>query len=179
MDVGGCKIVNVYKPPTWQLVQTAIPVFLHSCLYDDFNRQHTHWSYNSTTQHGKCLVDWVAKGNFSLLHNPKDALSFFSGRWNTKTNPDLALASAGLNSLQLHGRILEFVRSQHQRSLIMASKKSDPSPHEPYKRWNFHKVNWEMYSLTTNKIFQELPPPAFSCVNEAYQDFCNTILAAA
>ena len=50
---------------------------------------------------------------------------------------------------------------------------------EPYKRWNFLKANWKLYSLVTNKLSQELPLPDCSFVNEAYQDFCNIIFAAA
>ena len=61
----------------------------------------------------------------------------------------------------------------------MATINIAPVPSDPYKHWNFRKVNWELYSLITNKLSQELPPPGSSCFDEAYQDFCNTILVAA
>ena len=34
----------------------------------------------------------------ALLYNAKDIASFYSGHWNTGTNPDLAFASVGPNS---------------------------------------------------------------------------------
>ena len=181
VDVDGVKITNVYKPPTTQLTPTAFPVPPHPYLYaGDFNCQHTDWGYNSTSPDGECLADWAARSNLALLYNPKDAPSFFSGRWNTGTNPDLAFVSGGNNSWLLDRRTLEkFPKSQHRPSLITASKTVVPVPSEPYKRWNFRKANWELYSLTTDKLAQDLPPPDAICVDEAYQGFCNTIFAAA
>ncbi|XP_076804489.1 uncharacterized protein LOC143448565 [Clavelina lepadiformis] len=54
-----------------------------------------------------------------------------------------------------------------------------PVPSEPYKRWNFRKANWELYSLTTNELAQDLPPPDTGLVDEAYQDFCSAIVKPA
>ena len=96
MDVDGVKIVNVYKPPTSRMIPSAIPAFSHLCLYTgDFNCQHVDWGYSTTSPYGESLVDWATKSNLALSHSPKGAPSFFSGRWNTSTNPDLAFASKG------------------------------------------------------------------------------------
>ena len=101
----------------------------------------------------ECLADWVTKGNLSLLYNSKDAPSFFSGGWNTGTNPNLVLESDDLNKFGLERRMLEeFPSFQHQSLLITASKNLAPVPNEPYKRWNFFKANWELYGLFTNQI---------------------------
>ena len=134
IDIGGVKIVNVYKPPTMRLTSASIPVFPHPSLYaGDFNCQHTDWGYSSTSSDGECLVDWATKGSFVLLHNPKDAPSFFSGRWNTGTNPDLAFASTGHKNWCLDRRVLEkFPRFQHRPSLITAPRTVVPIPSEPY-----------------------------------------------
>ena len=51
-------------------------------------------------------------------------------------------------------------------------------PSESCKRWNFRKANWELYSLITNQHAEGLPSPDTGYVDEAYQDFCNTIIAA-
>ena len=81
MDVDGVKIVNVYKLPTSRMTSSAIPVFPHPCLYAfDFNCQHVDWGYSTTSPDGESSVDWATKNNLALLHNPKDAPSFFSGR---------------------------------------------------------------------------------------------------
>ena len=100
MNIDGRKIVNVL-----QTINLAIHIssnFRFSCLYAaDFNCQHTEWGYNYTSPNIECLADWAAKRNLSLLYNPKDAPSFFSGRWNNGTNPDLAFVSEDLNSFKL------------------------------------------------------------------------------
>jgi len=57
------------------------------------NYQHTDWGYNTISADGECLIEWAMKNNLVLLHNPKVAPSFYSGRWNTGTNPDLAFVS--------------------------------------------------------------------------------------
>ena len=114
------------------------------------------------------------------MYNSKDTFSFFSGRWNTGTSPDLAFLSADLDSLQLDRRTSgKLPKFQHRPLLIMVSKNLTPVPSEPYRRWNFRKANWEQYSLITNKLSQDLLPPDTSSVDEAYEDFCSTIFAAA
>ena len=95
VDVDGYKIVNVYKPPITRLRTLDLLVFPHPCLY----------AGDSNCRHANCLA---------LLYNAKDAASFYSGRWNTGTNPDLAFASVGPNSRLPDRRVLEkFPRSQH------------------------------------------------------------------
>ena len=130
VDIDGCKIVNVYKPPTLQLTLIAIPVFPCPCLYaSNSNCHHTERGYNYTIPYRECLADWEAKKNLSLLYNPKNGPSFFSGRWNTISNPDLVFASEDLNSSKLDRHTLKkFPRSQHRPSLIKVSKNTNPVP---------------------------------------------------
>ena len=53
------------------------------------------------------------------MSNAKDADSFYSGRWNTGTNPDLAFTCVGPNSRLPDRRVLDkFPRSQHQLRLL-------------------------------------------------------------
>ena len=99
MDVDGYKIVNVYKPPPTRLQTLDLPVFPHPCLYTgDFNCRHADWGYDDNSPDGECLAGWASINCLALLYNAKDAASFYSGRWNTGTNPDLAFASVGPNS---------------------------------------------------------------------------------
>ena len=49
----------------------------------------------------------------------------------------------------------------------------------PVKRWNFRKAKWSQYIALTNKFAKTLLPPDSLDVDEAYQDFCNTIKKAA
>ena len=91
IDIDGYKLVNVYKPPPIRLQVSNLPVFPHPCLYaGDFNCQDVDWGYDINIADGECLVGWASANNLALLHNPKDAASFPSGRWNTNINPDLA-----------------------------------------------------------------------------------------
>ena len=54
LDVGGYKMVNVYKPPPTQL---QYPVFLHPCLYaSDLKCCHVDWSYNNNSPDSECLA---------------------------------------------------------------------------------------------------------------------------
>ena len=77
------------------------------------------------------------------------------------TNPDLAFVSVGHESWSLDRGILEkFFRSQHRPSLITATKLVTSVPSAPYRRWNFRKANWELYSpITDNKLAKNLPSP--------------------
>ena len=108
LDVDGYKIVNVYKPPPTQLRSLNLSVFSHSCLYaGDFNCHHADWGYDDNSPDGECLAGWASINCLALLYNAKDAASFYSGRWNTGTNPDLAFASVGQNSCSPDRRVFE------------------------------------------------------------------------
>ena len=110
----------------------------------------------------ECLVEWAANNDLILLHNPKGAASFTSRRWNTGTNPDLTFASAGPdNRLPDRCVLKKFPWSQHRPLLITFAKLMAQAPNEPVKQWNFHKADWNYYSLLTN---------------ETYEDFCSTII---
>ena len=114
------------------------------------------------------------------VYNPKDAASFYSGRWSTGTNPDLAFASVGPNSRLPDRRVLDkFSRSQHRPSLITPPRFAMAVPSMPVKRWNFCKTKWSHYIALTNKFAKTLLPPDLLDVDAAYQDFCNTIKKAA
>ena len=181
VDVDGYKIVNIYKPPPTRLQVSHLPVFPHPSLYaGDFNCHHVDWGYNINNADGECLVAWASNNSLVLLHNPKDAASFHSGRWNTGSNPDLAFASVGPDSRLPDKRVLEkFPRSQHRPSLITPPRFFLPVPGRPVKRWNFRKANWSHYTSLTNTLAGSLLPPDCDDVDQAYQDFCNAISTAA
>ena len=116
----------------------------------------------------------------ALLCNAKGAASFYFGRWNTGTNPDLAFASVGPNSCLPDRRVLEkFPRSQNRPSPITSPRLAMAVPSMPVKRWNFRKAKWSHYIALTNKFAKTLLPPDSLDVDAAYQDFCNTIKKAA
>ena len=175
VDVVGYKIVNVYKSSPTRLRTLVLQVFPHECFYAGaFNCCHADWGYGDNSPDGECLAGWASTNCLALLYNPKDAASFYSGRWNTRTNPDLAFASVGRNSRLPDRRVLEkFPRSQHRPSLITLPRFAMAVPSMPVKRWNFRKAT------LTNKFAKTLLPPDSFDVDAAYQDFCNTIKKAA
>ena len=156
-------------------------MFPHPCLYaGDFNCRHIDWGYDDNSLDGECLAGWATINCLALLYNAKDAASFYSGRWNTGTNPDLAFASVGSNSRLPDRRVLDkFLRSQHRPSLITPPRFAMAVPSMPVKQWNFRKAKWSHYIALTNKFAKTLLPPDSLDVDAAYQDFCNTIKKAA
>ena len=184
VDVDGYKIINAYKPPPIRLQVSDFPVFPHSCLYaGDFSCQHVNWGYDANSADrecpvgiitpvnmlaikvansadGECLVGWANTNNLALLHKPKDAASFYPGRWNTSTNPDLAFVSIDSDSRLPNRQVLEkFPISQHQPSLITQPRFARLVPSKPVKRWNFRKAKWSHYITLTNKLARTFPPP--------------------
>ena len=157
-----------------------LPVFPHQCLYaGNFNCRHANWDYDGNSPDGECLAGWASINCLVLLYNAKDTASFYSGRWNTGTNPDLAFASVGPNSHLPHRRIFEkFPRSQHRPSLITPPRFAMAVTSMPVKRWNFHKAKWSQYIALTNKFAKTLLPPDSLDMDAAYQDFCNTFKKA-
>ena len=120
MNVDGCKIVNVYKPPPTRLQASDLPVFPHPCLYSgDFNCSHADSGHDTNRADGECLAGWASINRLAFLCNRKDSASSHSGRWNSGIDPDLAFASVDSDSHLPNRRVLEkFSRSQHRPSLI-------------------------------------------------------------
>ena len=125
----------------------------------DFNCQYVDCGYDANSADGECLVGWASTSNLALLHTPKDAASFHSGRWNASNNPDLAFVSIDSDSRLPDRQILEkFLRSQHRHSLITPPRFARPVPSKPLKQWNFRKAKWSHYIALTNKLARTLPP---------------------
>ena len=83
-------------------------MFPYPCLYaGNFYCCHVDWGYNDNSPDSKCLAGWASINCLALIYNAKDAASFYSGRWNANTNPDLAFASVSPNNRLLDKRVLE------------------------------------------------------------------------
>ena len=79
--------------------------------------------FDNKSPDGECLAGWASINCLALLYNAKDAASFYSGRWNTGTNTDLAFPRVGPNSRLAGRRVLKkFPRSQHRPLLITPPK---------------------------------------------------------
>ena len=155
-------------------------MFLHPCFYAvNFNCHHVDWGYNNILD-SECLAGWADTNSLALLYIAKDAASFYSGCWNTGTNPDLAFVSIGPNSRLLDRHVLEkFPQSQHQPLLITSPRFALSVPSMPVNQWNFCKGQMESLHCLTNKFAKTLLPLDSLDVDVAYQDFCNIIKKAA
>ena len=158
---------------------TAI-VFPQPCLYaGNFNCRNVDWCYDNSSPDGLCLTVWASINCLALLYNAKSAASFYSGRWNTGTNPDLAFASVDPYNRLPDRRVFEkFPRSQDRPSLITPPRFALSMRSMPIKRWNFRKNKWSHYIALTNKFPKTLLPPDSFDLNAFYQDFCNIIKKA-
>ena len=146
-------------------------MYPHPCLYaGNFNCGHADWGYDDNSPDGECLAGWASINCLALLYNAKDAASYYSGRWNTGTNPGLAFASVGPNSRLPDRRVLDkFPRSQHRPSFITPPRFAMAVPSMPVKRWNFRKAKWSHHIALTNKFAKTLLPPNSLDVDAAYQ----------
>ena len=147
-EVQETTIVKVYKPPPSELYPTSLPSVPAPAIYaGDFNCQHTDWGYKQTTKDGETLSDWASSAEAVLLYDPKEPPSFFSARWNTYTNPDLAFAVGRSFDPKPERRIIDrFPRSHHRPSIIKVPSLVQPIAGKPVKRWNFRKANWELFT---------------------------------
>ena len=95
-------IVNVYKPSPTRLQMSDIPMFFQPCLYAGaFNCPHTDWGYNFNSVYNDFLASLAGIKNLILLYNLKNPASFYSGHWNTETNPELAFVSVGSDNMTM------------------------------------------------------------------------------
>lgn len=92
----------------------SLPLAPEPAIYAGyFNCQHTDWGHSHTTPNGETLSQWASSAN-ALLPPP----SFFSARWNTHINPDLAFAVCH-TAQKPEGHVLDRLpRSHHQLSII-------------------------------------------------------------
>ncbi|KAJ8353631.1 hypothetical protein SKAU_G00211980 [Synaphobranchus kaupii] len=99
---------SVVNPPPSALTAPSLPSVTAPAIYaGDFNCQHTDWGYNHTSQDGETLSDWASNTEALLLFDPKESPSFFSARWNTYTNPDLAFAVCRSNDRKPERRVID------------------------------------------------------------------------
>ena len=127
------------------------------------------------------MLGWLGNINcLALLYNVRDTASFYSGRWDTGTNPDLTFARVDSNSRLPDRRVLKkFLRLQHRPLVITPPRFAMSMLRMPIKRWNFRKAKWSHCIALTNKFAKNLFPPDSLDVDVAYQDFCNIIKKAA
>ncbi|KAL7864615.1 hypothetical protein AOLI_G00160350 [Acnodon oligacanthus] len=175
------SVVNVYKAPLTALTIASLPSVPAPAIYaGDFNCQHTDWGYNHTSHDGVALSECASNSKALLLFDPKEPPSFFSARWNSYTNPDLAFAICRSNDLKPERRVLDsFPHSHHQPSIIKVPSLVQPVAGKPVRRWNFRKANWQSFMAEMQRKSAGLLDPEVAEVHVAYVAYCKVILRAA
>ena len=99
-------------------MSTNLPVFLHPCFcVGDFNCRYFDWVYDDNSPDGEFLAGWASINSLALLHNAKNAASFYSGHLNTDSNSDLAFASRHSRPPDRPSHCLVISHSHTHRSL--------------------------------------------------------------
>ena len=122
--------MNVYKPPSSKHELTSLPDLPSPTIYiGDFKCQPTEWGYVHSNQDSGMLIEWASSTDAVLVYEPKEQSNFYSVKWDSSTNPDLAFAKMNSYDPLPERWILDrFLRSHHCPSLITV-----PSPIQPTK----------------------------------------------
>jgi len=161
----GYKIINIYKPPPSQLKSTTILTFPYPSLYvGDFNCQHVHWSYSTTSPDIESLDSWAAANNFALLHNPKgipissltDVMSAPTQIWPLRVSSRTTNCQTDVFSQSSRGHNID-------PSLIISPSLKVPAYSHLVKGWNFDKDEWKHFCLLTKESIQRLQNVVQQC----------------
>lgn len=173
-------IINIYKPPPSRLVPSSLPDTPAPAVYaGDFNSHHIDWGYSKSNSDGDVLVNWASTVDATLLYDPKEPCTFYSARWNSTTNPDLAFVKWNTQPLPVRCTLDIFPRSHHRPSLITIPSMVQATQGKNVKRWNFRKANWAGFTKQVSEAAASLPPPCSNNLNDAYDSYCKMLLAAA
>jgi len=140
IDVAGCKIINVYKPPRSRLapIRPSRHFHIHTPVCNWWFQLPT-WQlgYSKTSPNGESLNLRETANTLGLLYDAKEGISFSSHRWNVHTNRDLAFVGDNQDNRMLDRRVLEkFKREQHGPSLPLKI----PAFSDPVKRGSFERL---------------------------------------
>lgn len=101
-----------------------------------------------TTKDGLSLYDWSNNTDLKLLYNHKLQKTYYSAVWKTFTNPDLTFYTHEPYSSMpqpVHTIGDNFLRSQHQPTIIQHPAMMEFTPTTPIPRWNLNKVDWAKF----------------------------------
>lgn len=162
IDLGGMKIINIYKPPTIKWQNNVLPIYSHPAVYaGDFNSHHGNWGYASNDECGTMLSEWAETANLHLVFDAKGRKTFQSARWKRGYNPDLCFVS-GDNAnkpVPITRQVSsDFPHSQHRPVILEIGKKIPIIRSSPRPRWNFQKAKWDLFAGDLDKIVRWIPP---------------------
>ena len=151
------------------------------CLYaGDSNCPYIDLGYNFNSANGDFMASWAEINKLILHCNPKNPASFYLGRWNTGTKPDLTFVSVGSDNHIPNTLILEkFPRSLDKPSIIVPPKVALLITSRTVKRCNFCKGHLEPPHCNAQQACKEFVASYLSDVDQALRNLCNAIRMAA
>lgn len=162
VDVGGLKILNLYKPPNISWPNPPIELLEKPALYaGDFNSHHTAWGYRTNDDNGEKIFNWSISQNLHLIFDAKDQCSFHSARHNQGYNPDIGFVSEGNlgNPITVKKKVLKkFPRSQHKPILLEIGLRINLIDSIQKPRWNFQKASWTDFSKKLDANIRWISP---------------------
>ena len=152
IDVNGCQIANIYKPPPATVSQRNLPtVSSPSIVCGDFNSRNINWGYPDTNPNGEAVAQWAERQELHQLYDAKDHPSFYSGRHKKWTNPDLNFVSSDITSNCQRIVLDKFPRSGHCPIIIRTEVGVNIKTLNK-KRWNFRKADWNKFESLTDSL---------------------------
>lgn len=160
--IDNLTIFNVYKPPSRNLSTMVLLICQHPVIYiEDFNSHSTEWGYPTKNEDGEALSNWAALNHLQLIYDAKQGGMFISGRWGSKTSPDLCFVSVEIDGLpmSINREILDpFPRSQYLPVIVEVGI-SIPIIDKPFMpRWNLRKANWSEYTKYVEENINRIKP---------------------
>ena len=102
----------------------------------------------------------------------------FSRRWISTSTPDLAFAPEDLSRKYNRKVMSQFAGSGYRSVLLAINLQYRPSNPKSFPRWNYKKVDWEMFPRLTNEYCRTVKADHFD-INKATDSFNQSILRAA
>lgn len=142
-----CTGTSFYKLPALDFGLEETDNFHSQPMKGDFNCRSSAREYAETDANCKKLEHWAESLNLKLIPDPKQPMSFNSGRWRRGYNPDNI---SGSDRISHHvTKIVEkcIPRTQHRPIICLVSAAIKPEFIPFKRRFNFKKVT--SYKLST------------------------------
>ena len=92
------QCLQVTQLTSFTYINSSICTLLQPINPGNFNRQYVDCGYAFNNPNSACLANLANKNVLDLLYNLSIALSFYSGRFNSGSNTDLAFLNLGQDS---------------------------------------------------------------------------------
>ena len=173
------RIFNVYCPPGRELSLETMELLDNKCMVTgDFNSHSEAWGYESADARGEEVEDWQVENSLTLLNDPEDTPTCFTGRWNSNTTPDLAFATYDTARITTRTVLEQLGGSDHKPVKLSLDLNYKPQEAKTFPRWNYKRANWKRFSDQTDLYSAKIRNKRKN-LNTKVKDINQAILQAA